>query len=361
MKKNSISKLNLYLKHQPNQEYKFVGELKNGTVKADLHSPLGMRHFQFQGDLIEISENRYKLEGDLQNAHTDTIYKILSFITMEKDQLSTLEITATPSNNAMDDNKYVVNLNRENYGINVQVKSHALNGNLSMSCTNAFNWNVRSKIETLNNIDKYDIYQFNTFMNVQVNGNTTVYVYVNTPWQDLENAMLNGNLLLSDDGGYVRLNHHLNRDDGFVLLEWKLSYLTDMFGKIMTNHRTDEMNNKDIDVYLFFKNPKRAFKNVNIGFDVNIDQEQWRLATNATVGILDDENVDIIVSVRLPPPDNDDHRFLISYHANKGIQDANYVIGYNAMRAKTNYASDGSVCIFACLFTSMTNLIYYNR
>uniref|UniRef100_V9IHA2 Uncharacterized protein n=1 Tax=Apis cerana TaxID=7461 RepID=V9IHA2_APICE len=66
-------------------------------------------------------------------------------------------------------------------------------------------------------------------------------------------------------------------------------------------------------------------------------------AANATIGFRNHENIDGVFTVRLPPPNNDDHRLLVSYHGNQGVKDASYVIGYNALRAKVNYASDGSI------------------
>lgn len=341
MKDDNTSKLNMSLKLPSTDEYKLIGELKNETVTADLHIPLGKQHLQFEGDLIAVNDNSYKLEGELKNAET-IVYKLSSSVTLERDQLSIIETILTPVNN---NTKYFINIKKEKYGINLNIRSDTLNGSISMNCINSMNWDLRSKIDTLN-MEKYDNYQFNTFMNVQSNGNTTLYVYMNTPWKELNSAKVDGNLLLSNKGGNIRLSQQRNSETNFVSLDWKMDYLTDMFIKIIANQYYDEINTKDVLVHLFLKNTKMAVQNVNTGFDINIDQEVWRWASNVTVTIFDQENFDVILSASLPPPEKDDHQLLMSYHANKGMRNASYLVSYKTLRTKVNYASDGSVCIF---------------
>lgn len=344
MKIDNNLKLNMSLKIPSNEEYKLISEMKNEKMIADLHIPFGKQHLQFQGDLIPVNDNSYKLEGELKNH--ETTYKVTSSVTLEKDQLSMIETIITSVNGT----KYFINLKKEKYGINLNIKSDTLNGSISMNCINALNWDLRSKIETLNTMNNYDNYQLNTFMNVQINGNTTLYVYMNTPWKELNTLTIDGNLLLSsNNGGHIRLNQQRNSETNFILLNWKMDYLTDMFIKIIANQHQDEINTKDVVVHLFLKSLKQTIQSINTGFDINIDRELWRLASNASITIFNQENFDFVLSTSLPPPEKDDHQFLISYHANKGIRDASYIVSYKTLRTNVNYASDGSVCFFIYL------------
>ncbi|XP_043484877.1 apolipophorins [Leptopilina heterotoma] len=341
MKIDSTSKLNMSLKLPSNDEYKLTGEMKNEKVTADLHVPLGKQHLQFEGTLIPVRENSFNLEGELKNAKV--IYKVTSSVSLEKDQLTIVEATITPVNSATKNTKYFLTLKKEKYGIDLNIKSETLNGTISMNCINALNWDLRSKIDTLNNMNKYDNYQLNTFMNVQINGNATLFVYVNTPWKELTTATIDGNLLLSNNGGHVRLNQQRNNEANFISLDWKLESLNDMFIKIVGNQRYDEINTKDVVIHLFLKSSVQAVQTVNTGFDIDIDKQLWRLASNATVTFFDQENFDVVLNASLPPPEKDDHQFLFSYHANKGIRNASYLVSYKTLRSNINYSSDGSL------------------
>lgn len=341
MKIDSTSKLNMSLKLPSNDEYKLTCEMKNEKVTADLQIPLGKQHLQFEGNLIPVKENSFNLEGELKNS--EIIYKVTSTVSLEKDQLTIVEAIIIPVSSATKNTKYFVTLKKEKYGIDLNIKSETLNGTISMNCINALNWDLRLKIDTLNNINKYDNYQLNTFMNVQINGNATLYVYVNTPWKELNSATIDGNLLLSNNGGHVRLNQQRNSEVNFISLDWKLESLNDMFIKIVGNQHYDEINTKDVVIHLFLKSSVQAVQTVNTGFDINIDKQLWRLASNATVIFFDQENFDVVLNASLPPPEKDDHQFLFSYHANKGIRNASYLVSYHTLRSNIKYSSDGSV------------------
>ena len=159
---------------------------------------------------------------------------------------------------------------------------------------------------------------------------------------------------MSNNSGDVRVINWLNEQYRYATVQWKLLYMEDLLGRVLIGHQgLRNAEDKIVDSRLFFKNPRHAFRNVDVGFDLDVDREKWKFAANATIGFRNHENIDGVFTVRLPPPNNDDHRLLVSYHGNQGVKDASYVIGYNALRAKVNYASDGSVrsrvCVCVCV------------
>jgi hypothetical protein len=188
-----------------------------------------------------------------------------------------------------------------------------------------------------------DTYQLNTFMNVQVNGNTTLYIHAETPWNDSRILTMKGNMMLTNTSGDIRLDHRLNNDRCQVAAKWKLIYMEDMFVRLMTGYNTTDLGKKELSTHVLFRNPGRLYRNIDVGFDLDIDRKAWEFETNATIGFRNQQNIDAVFIVRLPPPNDDDHRFLISYHTNKEIQDISYVVGYNTVRSGSDYASDGSI------------------
>ncbi|KAG8042041.1 hypothetical protein G9C98_000032 [Cotesia typhae] len=324
-------------------EYKLSGALRsNGTIDIDFEGPQDSRGFDCRFDGLLDSDN--KLTGKLINLRTSKIYNVegLFDVTKKDPETSKLDarITLTPENEQEEEEPHTINFvfTREKYGMGLKVASELTNGSASLSYINPLNWDVSLQADSPGKESEVKKYQLNAFTSVQVNGNTSVYINVLTPWSELENFQLEGNLLLTNHSGDVRIKHNLNENNGHLNLAWKLRYLSDMFLKL-----SGGKNDKDVDVHLFFVNPQRAFRNVNVGFDIAVEKELWRCAANTSIGYRDNENIDAVIAVRLPPPNNDDHRVLVSYHAKGGIQDAIYVVGYNAAKAMINYVSDGSI------------------
>ncbi|XP_053973970.1 uncharacterized protein LOC128873939 [Hylaeus volcanicus] len=337
---NDSARLAIYVKHLEDRVYKLLGNYNAGAVVGKLYTPsLSEPHYEFQGDVKKLNDTLYNLEGELTNAATKVTRKVSATIICSKDTVNLMAKSKT----ATDVDDFVLNLKREKYGINATLVSGSLNSTLDANMINSLNWDLRARAETLEKSGKRNKVQLTAFMNVQVNGNATLYVRAETPLKDIRNLTLSGNMMLTNDSGEVRVRNRLNEDTRHATVQWKLVYMMDMFGRILIGYETKDLGTRDVDTRLFFKNPRRAFRNVDVGFDVDVDREKWKFAANATIGFRNHENIDGVFIVRLPPPDNDDHRFLISYHANGGVKDTSYVIGYNTVHAKTNYASDGSI------------------
>ncbi|XP_076760898.1 apolipoprotein lipid transfer particle [Xylocopa sonorina] len=343
------------------REYTLLGNYTGGTIDAEFStatssSPKVEPRYRFHGTTIALlpanDSTRRELNGALSNLVTGEVRAVSGFIELNRVDgcLRAIELTVHPrpypeptSSNAAD--RFVLKLKRETYRLNVSVLGPDLNGTLAANYINSFNWDVRTSADIPGEKDHHRV-EVSTFMNVQVNGNVTLYVHAETPLPEIRNVTVTGTTLLSNETGDVRANGWFNEHPRwYVTAQWRLLYLMDMFGRVLAGYQgsTPATDSKQLDCRVFFKNPRRAFRNVDAGFDVDVDREKWRFAANATVGFRNHENIDGVFAVRLPPPNDDDHRFLVSYHANGGLKEASYVIGYNALRARTNYASDGSI------------------
>lgn len=340
---NNTAQLNVHVMHLGNQEYQLIGNLSNGKINADLHTPLSEKpHLQFHGELRQINESLFDIRGELKNELQAKSYDVSSVILIQDDAIASIDVKAEPKSANAD--RVVLRLKRKRYGLLLDVDGGSFNSTLDANVINNLNWDVRARTD-IQKADELNTYQLSTFMNVQVNGNTTLYVHAETPWNDSRSLIVKGNMMLSNTSGEVRLDHLLNNDRCHATTRWKLNYMEDMFVKLIAGYDTTDLGKKELSTHIFFKNPGRLYRNLDMGFDVDIDRKAWEFETNATIGFRNQQNIDAVFVVKLPPPNNDDHRFLISYHTNKGMQDISYVVGYNAVRAKSNYASDGSVCI----------------
>ncbi|XP_070169221.1 uncharacterized protein Apoltp isoform X2 [Polyergus mexicanus] len=338
---NNTAKLNVCVTHLGDQEYQLAGNLSNGKIDADLHTPLSHEpHFQFHGDLRQINESLYDVRGELKNQLQAKSYDVSSVIFVKDDTLTSIDVKAEPKSANTD--RLILRLKRKTYGLLLDVDGGSFNGTVDANVLNNFNWDVRTRTD-IKKVDKVDIYQLNTFMNVQVNGNTTLYIQAETPWNDSRIVMVNGNMMLTNTSGDARLNHRLNDDQCHAAIQWKLIYMEDMLMKLIAGYDTADLGKKELSTHVFFKNLGRLYRNIDMGLDLDIDRKAWEFETNATIGFRNKQNLDAVFLVKLPPPNKDDHRFLISYHTSKNMQDISYVLGYNDIKAKNNYASDGLV------------------
>lgn len=329
--------------HLGNQEYQLAGNLSNGKIDADLHTPLSQKpHFQFHGDLRHINESLYDVRGELKDQLQAKSYDVSSVIFVQNDTLTSVDVKAEPKSANID--RIIFRLKRKTYGLLLDVDGGSFNGTIDANILNNLNWDVRAHTN-IKKGNKVDIYQLNTFMNVQVNGNTTLYIHAETPWNDSRIVTVNSNMMLTNTSGDARLDHRLNDDKCYAATQWKLIYMEDMFVKLVAGYDTADLGEKELSTYIFYKNIGRLFRAIDMGLNLDINRKMWEFGTNVTIGFRSKQNLDAVFVVKLPPPNNDDHRFLISYHTSKDTQDISYVLGYNAVQAKSNYASDGSVCI----------------
>ncbi|XP_011308401.1 uncharacterized protein Apoltp isoform X2 [Fopius arisanus] len=334
---NKSLRVNTTLKHYPQSEYKVAAVYEpTGHVQINLDGPEDME-YKFDG----VVDQSNKITGELRNVKTAVIYRVNGQWNFERgqDNIVTMDTGILLSNDKGEEHHVALTLVREKAGLKFIVTSDRVNAESSLAYINAFNWNISittsyPRIQSSRNGEMIR-YNLQAHSNVQTNGETSLYFRGDTPLRGLESLETSANLLLGSDNGDARIVHQLNDDRYQLDCAWKLAYMIDMLFRVngLANDRK-----AGIEVFL-----RKATTNLNTGFDVNVDGDRWRCATNATVSYRDSENLDGIISVKLPPPDDDNHQILVSYHANGGLRDAKYVVGYTATRAKANYATDGSI------------------
>nr|XP_012235380.1 PREDICTED: uncharacterized protein LOC105679739 [Linepithema humile] len=342
---NNTAKLNVDLTHL-DKKYQLNGNLNNGKVDADLDTPFSKSHYQFRGNLREIKEATeaiYHIDGKLKDQLKNKFYDVNSVILMQEDTPVSMNVSLFPTGEP-NANRINLELRRKKYGLLLDVNGGSFNGSLDANVLNNLNWDVNARTD-IQTADAVETYKLITFMNVQVNGNASLYIHAETPWNDSRITTINGNMMLTNSSGDVRLNNLFNRNRCHAAMSWSLIYMENMFVKLVTGYNTAVLGTKEVNTHIFYKNPGRLYRTLNMGFDLDLNQKAWELGANATIGFRNQQNVDAVFAVKLPPPNNDDHQFLISYHTNKNASDISYVVGYNAVRAKSNYASNGSIRI----------------
>lgn len=340
---NDNANLTVHVRHLDDRTYKLSGNYSGGSVEAELYTPkLSEPYLLFHGNLKKLDDSLYELDGELINSKTKETSLVSATFLSKSKSLSNVDMDMNLRSRSGKE-VILVKLKKENYGLKLTLQGQEANGTLDVNLINSFNWDFRGHADVLKEPGQVEQYQVATFANVQVNGNSTLYVHAETPMEELRDLTFNGNMLLSNDSGIISMRNQLNGDSFYAGLEWKLIFMVDMFGRVLAGYQIQDHGTKDLDTRLYMKNPGKLFRNVDAGFDVDVDRDRWRFAANATIGFRNFENIDGVFIAKLPPPYSDDHRFLISYHATEGVADTSYVIGYNTVKAKTNYASDGSI------------------
>ncbi|XP_066586148.1 uncharacterized protein Apoltp [Prorops nasuta] len=339
--------LNLSFSHHQNEEYKISGNRTKDGLHADIYTPIeSQEHFQFKGDLNKVTNALFEVNGDLTNMKTLKIYNVICKVTLDGSDISSVETSIIP-NHGTEKEKLTLKLDRKKFGGDLAIEGPMVNGVMSVQYQNAINWNVRTKVETKMNLDDKikEKYLLNIYMNMQVNGNASLYLNAETPWPNIKVATLNGNALIGKNMGEIKLTNKLNYDIAHLTLAWKMLVYLDMFGRIAGGYDIGNYGSKELDVQAFYKSPEKSLKHLNIGFDVDIDKENWKFGVNATTNSKRELNKDlnIVVLARLPPPTNDHHTMALRYQVENSFQDFDYAVEYSTLKTKTNYSSDGSL------------------
>ncbi|XP_012252389.2 uncharacterized protein LOC105683963 [Athalia rosae] len=339
--KDDAMKLDVEFVHRFVTLYKLTGNYRNNVVSMRLNSPLkNFEAVEFLGKVVKVGDGVFEFSGDLRSEGSSEFHKVDGQVTANEGVITSVEAAIIPQGKSQPGKEMLVNFYREDYGFKIQTKDTPRDAYVSFSYMNLYSWNLETKIFAADN--RFVDYQLMAFIRNQRNGNLSAHLFGKTPWKSLEQIALDGNLMFTDLGGSVATHHRFNRDSSDFRLEYYLKYMEDMFGKIIFGYDIDNVK-KHIDTQIFYKNPKKIFRNINTGFDVNVDHEIWRFGSNVTLGFVDENNIDAILSLTLPPPDKDVHTILISYHGQKELNDYKYAVGYNTIFSKSNYASDGSL------------------
>ncbi|XP_076641857.1 apolipoprotein lipid transfer particle [Halictus rubicundus] len=340
---NDTAYVTVNVRHLDNRTYRLSGNYNGGSVEGELYTPeLLEPHMLFHGNLKKLGEGMHELDGELINTQTkDTSLVSATFVT--KKRLSTTVEMDMKLRSKSGNEVALVKMRKHGRGLGLEWQRQQAKGFVDLIYPNGKSWDFKVQADLPKESGQVEQYKANVFFNTFISGNSSLYVRVETPIEELRDLTLNGNMLLKNDGGSIATRNQLNGDSFYASLQWKLVFMVDMFGRVLGGYHIQDRVTKDLDAKLYLKNPGKLFRNIDAGFGVDVDRERWRFAGNATIGFRNFENIDGVFIVQLPPPYSDDHRFLVSYHANEGFTDTSYVIGYNTVKAKTNYASDGKI------------------
>lgn len=338
---NDTASLTAHMRYLDDRTYRLSGNYSGGSVEGELYTPeLSEPHLLFHGNLNKSNNSRYELDGELINSQTKNTSLVSATFVRTWDETLDMDMKVlSRSGNEV----AFVKLLKDKHGLNLNMRSEKLNVTLWMIPSITFRGDFRLRVDVLKESGELDQYQLDAYATTHVNGNTTLSFRGKSMMEGLRYLSCTSNMWWGNDSGSIMTHSQLNSDKFNVGLQWKLVFMVDMFGRLIAGYEIQDHGTKDLDAKLYMTNPGRLFRNINAGFDVNVDRNLWRFAGNSTIGFRNFENIDGVFIVKLPSPYSDDHRFLISYHANEGVADTSYVIGYNTVKAKTNYASDGSI------------------
>lgn len=330
-----IDTANLHLSfNSSDKQFVINGDMTSDKkVSADIYTPLNVaRHLSFSGVVIQNAHNFF-LNGVLKNSELSRNYDVKSTFSITPNTATSpvpmiIDIIISPKSE------------HQNFGM-VSAK---------IKVNNYLDWDIRTIAEVSPNlgstfkVNKVE-YKFDTKLNVMKNGNTSFNLHLQTPRPDVKTLILDTNFLVRMNESKISVKNILNDDEKYSQIAWRMAVLEDMYGKFVLGSRKIEGSaaDKELDAEMFFVKPGPEISFVNTGFDIIIDKNVWRFATNATVVVHELEESDIYFNVILPPPDMDKHDFIVKYKLIRGFEDASYFVSYNTKKSKRHYSSVGSV------------------
>lgn len=171
-------KLDVYLKHHPNKNYILVGSLKNDQVIVDINTPLEYaKKLHFTGQVKKQDDNRFFIEGDLQNVESDVVYRptVMVSVPNEEQPFEEFSIEIVPSQ--QDGNPLTLKLNLKEQKLSFSAVSDWVNGNAGLTYADYLNWDLKTRFDKT---EWWDQYVLDVSLSVQESGNTSVFVLCET-------------------------------------------------------------------------------------------------------------------------------------------------------------------------------------
>ena len=138
-----------------------------------------------------------------------------------------------------------------------------------------------------------------------------------TPWRHLgiDAVQTETEVKISKELGSLRATYDFSLLQGQTICSWSYVPLEDMQVSLESSSKKVEFEPKSLKLALKYTNPGKNKQKLSVGalFDVN---SKWRLESNASLKLKSNRDIGFGVSVQLPAPIGDVHRFTGHYLGN---------------------------------------------
>ncbi|KAJ9580978.1 hypothetical protein L9F63_023839, partial [Diploptera punctata] len=141
--------------------------------------------------------------------------------------------------------------------------------------------------------------------------------------------------------GVIRAAYDFTQFKGKIDVEWKWFLMENMIGKVFGTFDGASIS-RHIAAEIFYKNPRKSFKQVDVGLDINVDRNNWQFGTNVSLAIPVSGNVTVTMNLKLPPPQYEVHTLLIYAHYTKEYRYIKGIVKYTTLNSKKMYAAHGT-------------------
>ncbi|KAK9890371.1 hypothetical protein WA026_010464 [Henosepilachna vigintioctopunctata] len=231
-----------------------------------------------------------------------------------------------------------------NYNFVASVKNSKkfLNLNINANMKNVADWEAKAKLETSHEV--YKVFTLDAEYR-KLASKRSLKIEAETPIKGIENTNMAASFENTAEGNQITADFDTSYRRGKIDLKWLWLYLENM--KVDFHSELNGDNKTSISkVKAFYINPNKEFKFLQVGGNVNTDNE-WRAGSNITLAMPSTQNVTIGANLDLPPPITETHTVKGKLFYTSPIDKLEYLAKYTTLVTKKNYASNGSAEILS--------------
>lgn len=341
-------------------EYKASAQRKREVVSIQLHSPIkNYQNITVQGTLSPASQpGKYnfigKLNRDSELYNVDGTVSLHSDVPIEAD-LRFVQATRNTLGYLTYSLQNTEGITGKAYRFKVMEGETFLQVNGSFSLLSKLHWSVHNTIVSSPGILSRNIndnrIDFEASVVPDVNGKIVGKSHLTSPWKYLgmDSAALEGEVTINAMTGNAQLKYQMPMLSGRIGSMWAFVLKQNMQFGIDSTILRRNLEPRTLKVGLKYTNPGRSNQRLSLGTNLMVDSK-WHLESNVSVVMVAKGDVTTSLSLRLPKPVGDVHRFTGRYRGNIDIlnfdlfkpnMDVSYDVKYESEEVKRRFVSRG--------------------
>ncbi|PNF28889.1 hypothetical protein B7P43_G03854 [Cryptotermes secundus] len=337
---DSTASFDFQLSYAPGQHMKVYLLLEGNVLTVDMDLPIeGFSKAQLNGTLTSTGAGEKTLQAVLQSGGKSHDVNGSVKATPQVPIMVNVKIV-TPHKSG---NEISVFLHIQEIEHRFEITSAFTNGRNRLAVEGKFdvqpnNWKINMKAEGSH--PTYSSLAVSGSFLKQSNGNVSLEAYADTSVQGYERLMVRGHYLITAKTGIVNAVFDITQAKGKFDTEWTWIFMENMAAKIIGSYETRNMSRYLISE-VYYRNPKKAFKQFSVGMDINVNRNTWQFGTNVSLAIPTASNVTATLNLKLPPPQNEIHTIFSKLQYTKDYKYVQEVLKYSTFHSKKLYATFG--------------------
>jgi len=341
---DSSASLDFQLAYVPGPQIKIYLLLEENIITVDMDLPIeGFSKAQLNGTLTSIGAGEKALQAVLQSG--EKLHDVQGNVKMTPQFPVMVNVKVVTPHKSEKEISVILNVEKKEHGF--ELTSAFTHGQHKLAVDGKFdmqpnNWNINMKVGTSDPI--YSSFALSGSYLKQNDGNVSLEAKADTSIKGFERLMAGGQYLITPKSGIVSAAFDVTQAKGKFDMEWTWIFMENMAAKLLGSYETRNVSRYLVS-QVFYRNPKKAFKQFSAGMDVNVNKNAWQFGTNISLAATSAGNVTVTLNLQLPPPQNEIHTIFTNVYYTKDYKYIQEVVKYSTHYSKKLYATFGEFSV----------------